>query len=116
MADRYPTWEQEELWWRDNYALRPYATGRQYEEFGPAYQYGYQSATHYMGRTWDEVEEDLRSGWDKFEGKGPGGAKWENIKDAVRDAWHRITGKHDVDAAKMSESEVERLSRGGEPR
>jgi hypothetical protein len=116
MADAFLTWEQEERWWRDNYATRPYAAGRTYEEFRPAYQYGYQSAAHHMGRTWNEVEQDARSGWDKFEGKGPGGAKWENVKDAVRDAWHRVTGQHDVDAAKMSESEVDRLSHGGSAR
>ena len=116
MAEPYPTWEEEESWWRGNYASRPYATGRSYEEFRPAYQYGYRCATQYMGRTWDEAEPDLRSGWDKFEGKGPGGAKWENVKDAVRDAWHRITGQHDVDAGKMSESEVDRLSHGGSAR
>ena len=66
-----------------------------------------------MGRTWDDVQTDLRTGWDKFEGRGPGGAAWENVKDAVRDAWHRVTGKHDLDADKMSESEVDRLSHGG---
>jgi hypothetical protein len=38
------------------------------------------------------------------------------VKDAVRDAWHRVTGQTDVDAGKMSQSEVERLSHGGKPR
>jgi hypothetical protein len=116
MADKFPTWEQEELWWRSNFTSRPYAAGRSFDDFRPAYKYGYQSASHYMGRPWNDVEQDIRSGWDKFEGKGPGGAQWENIKDAVRDAWHRITGQHDVDASKMSESEVDRLSHGGSAR
>jgi hypothetical protein len=116
MANPYATWEDEERWWRDNYASRPYAAGRRYEDLRPAYQYGHQCATRYRGRSWDEVERDARSGWDKFEGKGAGGAKWENVKDAVRDAWHRVTGKHEVDADKMSESEVDRLTRGGRAR
>jgi hypothetical protein len=68
-----------------------------------------------MGRKWDEVESDLRSGWEKFTGKPGAGGTWESVKDAVRDAWHRITGQKDLDAAKMSESEVERLSHGGRP-
>jgi hypothetical protein len=38
------------------------------------------------------------------------------VKDAVKDAWHRVTGQHDLDADKMSESEVDRLTRGGNPR
>jgi len=115
MADNL-TWETEDLWWSQNYASRPYAAGRTYEELRPAYRYGFESGRHHMGRTWDEVKSDLRTGWDKFEGKGPGGAAWENVTDAIREAWHRVTGTHDVDPTKMSESEVERLSQGGKVR
>ena len=50
-----------------------------------------------MGRTWNEVESDLRTGWDKFEYRPERGSTWENMKDAVRDAWHRITGQQDLD-------------------
>jgi hypothetical protein len=67
-----------------------------------------------MGRNWNEVEADLRTGWDKFEHRGT--STWENVKAAVRDAWHRVTGQKDLDANKMSESEVDRLSHGGRPR
>jgi hypothetical protein len=115
MAD-FTTWEAEDRFWQDNYASRTYASGFSYEELRPAYRYGYESGRHHMGRTWDDVQNDLRSGWDKFEGKGPGGALWENVKDAVKDAWNRVTGQHDVDASKMSESEVDRLSHGGKAR
>jgi hypothetical protein len=115
MADNL-TWETEDLWWSQNYASRAYAAGRTYEELRPAYRYGFESGRHHMGRTWDEVKSDLRTGWDKFEGKGPGGAAWENVTDAIREAWHRVTGTHDVDPTKMSESEVERLSQGGKVR
>lgn len=110
------TWMQEDNYWRENFGTRPYATGRTYEDFRPAYQYGYESGRHHMGRTWNDVEPDLRTGWDKFEGKGTLGAAWENVKDAVKDAWHRVTGQHDLDPDKMSESEVDRLSKGGSPR
>lgn len=110
------TWMQEDNYWRENFATRPYAAGRAYEEFRPAYQYGYESGLHHMGRGWGDVEIDLRTGWDKFEGKGPGGAAWENVKDAVKDAWHRITGQHDLDPKKMSQAEVERLTKGGKPK
>jgi len=41
---------------------------------------------------------------------------WEDFKDAVRDAWDRVTGHHALDADKMSEPEVDRLSRGERPR
>lgn len=108
----YSTWEQEDTWWRDNFQSRPYAAGRTYEEFRPAYQYGFESGSHHAGRTWKDAEAHLRTGWDRFEGKGEGSARWEDIKDAVRDAWHRVTGQHDVDTDKMAISERERLSGG----
>ncbi len=111
MSD-YRSWNEEDAWWRQNFSSRRYAAGREYEEFRPAFQYGYESANHHLGRMWNDVEADLRTGWDKFEGRGPGGAKWEDIKDAVKDAWHRMTGHHDVDTEKMAEFERERLSGG----
>ena len=110
------SWNDEDRWWRSEFSSRPYAAGYTYEEFEPAYRYGYESGVHHMGRSWNEVESDLRTGWDKFTGKGPGGHAWENVKDAVKDAWHRVTGQHDLNADKMSESEVDRLSHGGRPR
>lgn len=115
MADTR-TWNDEDRWWRDNFSSRPYATGRTYEEFRPAYQYGFESGQHHLGRKWDDVESDLKTGWEKFEGRRGAGGTWESVKQAVRDAWYRITGQHDLDADKMSESEVERLSHGGQPR
>ena len=36
------SWKEEDSWWRNNFSSRPYATGRDYEEFRPAYQYGYE--------------------------------------------------------------------------
>jgi hypothetical protein len=113
---KYSTWMEEDAWWREEFPSRPYAAGRSYDELRSAYQYGYECGVHNMGRLWDDVKEDLQTGWDRFEGKGPGGAAWENIKDAVRDAWDRITGQHRLDAEKMSEQEVDRLTRGGRPR
>jgi hypothetical protein len=110
------TWDQEDAWWRENYGGRPYATGRSYEEFRPAYRYGYESGRHHMGRSWSEVESDLRTGWDKFEGRSQTESTWDKVKDAVQDAWHRVTGQKDLEANRMSESEVDRLSQGGRPR
>jgi hypothetical protein len=55
-----------------------------------------------MGRSWNDVESDLRTGWDRYEGRG--NSTWENVKDAVRDAWHRVTGQKDVDTSRMSQS------------
>lgn len=103
MADRN-NWDQDDKWWEQNFTARPYAAGRTYEDFRPAFRYGSESGTHHMGRSWNDVESDLRTGWDKYEHKPAGGAAWENVKDAVRDAWHRVTGQHDLDTDRMSET------------
>jgi hypothetical protein len=89
------------------------ATGRNYEEFRPAYQYGFESGQHNMGRGWNEVESDLRSGWEKFEGRKGAGGTWDSVKHAVKDAWDRITGHHEVDTDKMADFEEDRVTRGG---
>lgn len=84
-------WKTEEDYWRTNYGNRPYATtNRDFNYWRPGYQYGYESATRYQGRKWNDVEPDLRTGWDKYENRGQ--TTWEQIKDAVRDAWDRVTG------------------------
>jgi hypothetical protein len=103
-------WNDEDTFWRGNFSSRPYATGRTYEDFQPGYRYGFESGAHHMGRSWNDVEPDLRTGWDKYQFRG--NSAWENVKDAVRDAWHRVTGQKDVDADRMSESNVSNISRG----
>jgi hypothetical protein len=82
-------WRTEDEYWRTNWSNRPYVSAdRGYAYYRPGYQYGYESATRYRGRDWNDVETDLRSGWDRFENRGQ--STWENIKDAVRDAWNRV--------------------------
>ena len=84
-------WTTEEDYWRNNYANRPYiGTNRDFNHWRPGYQYGYESATKYQGRSWHDVENELRTGWDRFEGRGQ--STWEQMKGAVRDAWDRVTG------------------------
>ena len=96
MADMR-NWDQEDLWWRDNFSSRPYATGRTYEEFRPAYRYGFESATHGLGRTWEDAEPDLRAGWDRYQHRGEASSVWEDVKHAVRDAWDRVVGTAPTD-------------------
>jgi hypothetical protein len=87
---RSADWTTEDQYWRNNWNTRPYATAdRGYDYYRPGYQYGYESANRYRGREWNDVESDLRSGWDRFEHRGQ--STWEHVKDAVRDAWNRVT-------------------------
>ena len=41
MHDYDAGWDEEDAWWKANYASRPYAKGRSYDELRPAYFYGY---------------------------------------------------------------------------
>jgi hypothetical protein len=82
-----PTVEDE--YWRTNYESRPYVTsGAVYDEYRPAYRYGWESYGRYRGRRFEDVEDDLRLGWDDY--KGSSRLTWEKAKDATRDAWHRV--------------------------
>jgi hypothetical protein len=85
------SWETEENYWFENFTSRPYALGPDYfDRFRPAYRYGFDSAVHNVGRTWDDAEPDLRKGWETYQHRGE--STWDEIKAAVRDAWDRITG------------------------
>lgn len=87
-------WTSEERYWRDNYSSRPYAKAdRDFDFYSPGYRYGHESANRYRGREWNDVESDLRSGWDRSEHRGANQSTWEDIKDSVKDAWNRATGK-----------------------
>jgi hypothetical protein len=90
--DWLAAWETEDNYWHENFSSRPYAIGPDYyERFRPAYRYGYESATHGLGRTWDDAEPDLRAGWDRYQHRGEASSVWEDIKDA----WDRVVGTRD---------------------
>jgi hypothetical protein len=83
-------WSTEDEYWRSNFKNRPYAGKHDYSELQPAYRYGYESSKRYQNRKWEDVENDLRSGWTSYEHRGD--STWERAKGAVRDAWDRVTG------------------------
>ena len=79
----------EDAYWRDNYKTRPYySSGYSYDEYAPAYRYGWESRSQYAGRSYDDVESSLASGWDKA--KANSRLTWEKARDATRDAWNRV--------------------------
>ncbi len=67
-----------------------YGSETDFATMQPAYEYGSRTAmdTRYRGRSWDEVESDLRS---DYERSYPS-SKWEQAKQAVRYGWERMTG------------------------
>ncbi|MGH9360677.1 MAG: hypothetical protein ACRD2T_02080, partial [Thermoanaerobaculia bacterium] len=81
--------EVVDLYWRQGWRERPYAErDLSYEDYQPAYRYGWESRSLYPERTWEGAEHDLESGWEKAKGKSR--LTWERAKAAVRDAWERV--------------------------
>ncbi len=69
-----------------------YASGDgSYDDYAPAYRYGYDMASNsrYQGRSYDEVESDLRTEY----GRQYPQSAWEKMKDAVRYGWNKVTGR-----------------------
>jgi hypothetical protein len=88
-----PTWEKEDEYWRAEFPSRPYFDDdTTYDDWRPAYRYGYDSAVRYPDRAWDEtLEDELREGWDRYPERTDRSWTWERVKQAVRDAWNRLT-------------------------
>src|SRR3954468_9145759 len=71
-------WETEENYWFENFTSRPHALGPAYfARFRPASGYGFDSAGHNVGPTWDDAEPDLRKGWETYQHRGE--STWDEI-------------------------------------
>jgi hypothetical protein len=82
----------EEAYWRENYMSREYVTpGTRYDDYHPAYRYGWESASRHHASRFEEVERDLERGWPRARDRSP--LTWERAKHAVRDSWDRIAGR-----------------------
>lgn len=70
---------------------REYAgTGRSFDEYRPAFEYGRQVAAdeRYQNKEWDVIEPEVHK---SFEARFPGG--WDQYKGAVRSAYQRIRSR-----------------------
>jgi hypothetical protein len=81
----------EDNYWRANYAHRPYYDGsKSYDEYQPAYKYGWEARAKNAHRSFDEAEAALKRNWDSAKERST--LSWEKAKPATRDAWDRIGG------------------------
>jgi len=73
--------------WTDTYG----ADSGHYDEYAPAYSYGSSLASDdkYRGRSWDDAESDIRTGWESRHGDTT--STWDKMKAAVRHGWDRMT-------------------------
>ncbi len=81
---------KEHGYWQNNYSSRPYAqAGTSYEQYAPAYQYGWESQARHSDKSFEQAESTLQRDWDKVKGKSELG--WDRARDAVRDSWNRVS-------------------------
>ena len=81
----------ETKFWRESHASGPYShTSFGYEEYAPAYRYGWESFGRRTGpsKTFENLEIELGRGWDQA--KGASHLAWDQAKSATRDAWNRV--------------------------
>ena len=65
-----------------------YDRSRDWNDYEPAYKYGYQTYGTYRGRDFDSVEPELERNWDSTRGNSR--LAWGEARGAVRDGWHHI--------------------------
>jgi len=83
---------EEHAYWRKNYVSRPYAkTGTTYDEFAPAYQFGWESRAQHQDKAFDDVEPVLGEDWENR--KGDSNLNWGQARNAARDAWDRVDAR-----------------------
>lgn len=72
---------------RSHYQSTYANTGRAYDDYAPAYRYGYGLRNHanYRERSWSEIENEIHRDWSISNT----GRNWEDFKDAVRRGWER---------------------------
>jgi hypothetical protein len=79
----------DDLYWEENYRRRPYVEeGIAYDEYRPAYQYGWEARVRHADETFDNVEPDLERGWPQA--RAGCNLDWQKARPAVRDAWDRV--------------------------
>ncbi|WP_229452068.1 DUF2382 domain-containing protein [Massilia niastensis] len=91
--------DDDDDYYRNHYSSTYATSGRSYDDYKPAYSYGSDMARseNYRNRPWDDVETDLRSGWDtRYGSSGTTGSAWQDMKDAVKHGWNRMTDDDDT--------------------
>jgi uncharacterized protein (TIGR02271 family) len=66
-------------------------SGASYDTYAPAYRYGYDMASdpRYKGRSFSDVENDLREDY----GRRYPNSTWDKMKNSIRYGWDKVTGK-----------------------
>lgn len=64
--------------------------GFSFDQFAPAYRYGYDLATNqrFQGQNWESILPDAKAYWEE---RHPG--TWDRFKDSIRYAWMRVSNR-----------------------
>jgi len=83
----YEEYSFYETGYRQHYDTNFANSGYAYEQYEPAYRYGYDLATHpsYSTYGWTEIESAAQRSWEETNQ-----GTWDQFKDAVRHAWERV--------------------------
>ena len=90
-ASRFEDWDSD---FRSNWQTNYYGAGSTYEQYEPAYRFGYDlyADPRYTNRDWSEFETEARGDWEYSQ---PG--TWERFKNSIRYGWDRaknaVTGQ-----------------------
>ena len=89
----YRTYESFEPGWRTHYSANFANSGYSYDQFSPAYRYGYSLATNpnYSGWDWDRLEPEAHRYWEE---RNP--STWDQFKNAIRQAWWDVRDTLDI--------------------
>ena len=81
------TWEDESPHYRERWARQFGSTDARYEDHEPYYRYGWEMRNNpsYRGRTWTELEPELRTDWEGRYKDTP----WDSARESIRTAWDR---------------------------
>jgi hypothetical protein len=82
----------EEQHWRSNYEREPYyQRGMTFDDYAPAYRVGGEAHGRYGDDSFDNVEDQLASDYERARGKSR--LEWDDARDATRAAWTRVKGQ-----------------------
>jgi len=86
-----PTMEDD--YWRGSWKDRSYIDGgfTYDQDYAPAYRYGWEAYPRYPGRTFEEVESELGTEWDRSRGESR--LDWDRARHATRDSWQRVSDR-----------------------
>jgi hypothetical protein len=85
---------KEEAYWENNHKHQDYFDSTiTYDSYAPAYRFGIEAYSTYLGRDFNEIEMQMERQWNKQidnEERGASRLTWATAKFPVRDAYERL--------------------------